>query len=182
MKTSTTFLAACAVLCVAPLASARPEFVQLIPNGDNVEGVQGLGHKDKAGGGSLNDFGKAFSNAGQEWTKELCEADSDGDGQTNGQELGDPCCKWTKGGTPSYTKGVSHPGDATSKADSSLWANVKCSSDSSSNTTASSSTGESPAGSSTPATTTPAPSAASEVTMMSCAVGAAVSVVALLQL
>ena len=28
------------------------------------------------------------------WTRELCEKDSDGDGFTNGEELGDPCCIW----------------------------------------------------------------------------------------
>ncbi len=27
-------------------------------------------------------------------TKEFCELDSDGDGMTNGLELGDPCCEW----------------------------------------------------------------------------------------
>ncbi len=36
------------------------------------------------------------------WTKELCEMDSDEDGATNGEELGDPCCKWRVGGTPRY--------------------------------------------------------------------------------
>jgi hypothetical protein len=36
--------------------------------------------------------GKAFSAAGQLWTLTLCSADSDGDGLSNGEELGDPCC------------------------------------------------------------------------------------------
>jgi hypothetical protein len=52
------------------------------------------------------------------WTKELCEADSDGDGQTNGQELGDPCCVWVAGQTDTaYMMGFSpsHPGHAGSK-------------------------------------------------------------------
>ncbi|KAL4236657.1 hypothetical protein ACF0H5_005042 [Mactra antiquata] len=36
--------------------------------------------------------------------------DSDGDGKTNGMELGDPNCEWTMGSTPMYTSGLSHPG------------------------------------------------------------------------
>ncbi|RHY22798.1 hypothetical protein DYB32_009390 [Aphanomyces invadans] len=40
--------------------------------------------------------------------------DSDGDGLTNGQELGDPCCIWTKGAIPNQTVGLSDPGLGTS--------------------------------------------------------------------
>jgi len=31
----------------------------------------------------------------------LCAKDSDGDGMTNGEELGDPNCVWTQGAVPS---------------------------------------------------------------------------------
>ena len=31
----------------------------------------------------------------QQWNKELCLLDSDGDGKTNGAELGDPHCTWS---------------------------------------------------------------------------------------
>ena len=43
-------------------------------------------------GGSLplNPFGEALKQSKFFWTAELCCADSDGDGQTNGKELGDP--------------------------------------------------------------------------------------------
>jgi hypothetical protein len=45
---------------------------------------------------------------------ELCNADSDGDGKTNGEELGDPCCVWKP--TALLTVGedyrISHPGHA----------------------------------------------------------------------
>ena len=52
--------------------------------------------------------------AGYEWTKDLCEKDSDGDGETNGHELGDPCCIWEEGGgLPSRSWGLGHPGIAT---------------------------------------------------------------------
>jgi hypothetical protein len=56
------------------------------------EAISALGHVDASGGGELNSFGTAFLRAGLEWTIELCNADSDGDGESNGLELGDPCC------------------------------------------------------------------------------------------
>ena len=43
------------------------------------------------------------------WTRALCEADSDGDGESNGEELGDPSCVWKKGHTPAQPAS-SHPG------------------------------------------------------------------------
>ena len=39
----------------------------------------------------------------------MCCPDSDGDGYTNGEELGDPCCVWKKGGVPANVTGLSHP-------------------------------------------------------------------------
>lgn len=40
----------------------------------------------------------------------LCDSDSDGDGMTNGAELGDPDCDWVKGQTPKRTENITHPG------------------------------------------------------------------------
>ncbi|KAH3701012.1 hypothetical protein DPMN_075995 [Dreissena polymorpha] len=53
---------------------------------------------------------QAFAAAGHAWTRDLCMADSDADGKTNGAELGDPTCVWVKGGVPT---GVAsgHPGN-----------------------------------------------------------------------
>jgi hypothetical protein len=62
----------------------------------------------------LNPFGEAFRLAGHTWTQELCRADSDGDGASNGAELGDPCCVWVQG-SPSPVDAsyiLSHPGYA----------------------------------------------------------------------
>jgi hypothetical protein len=65
---------------------------------------------------SLNPFGEDFREQGFAWTKKLCQMDSDGDGYTNGQELGDPCCTWKKGQIDDITMNLfdgflpSHPG------------------------------------------------------------------------
>lgn len=48
----------------------------------------------------------------QEWTRELCQKDSDGDGRTNGEELGDPNCVWRVGDIPTSSTGLSHPGQS----------------------------------------------------------------------
>ena len=40
-----------------------------------------------------NSFYRDFNDAGKRWTRPLCEMDSDGDGVSNGAELGDPECK-----------------------------------------------------------------------------------------
>jgi len=93
------------------IASAHIQFRDDVPNGMNVPLTIAMGHVSRHGGGNLNLFGKAFRAAGFKWTIALCHADSDGDGITNGHELGDPCCKWKRGALPSRTYGLSHPGD-----------------------------------------------------------------------
>ncbi|KAG6955845.1 hypothetical protein JG688_00011693 [Phytophthora aleatoria] len=90
------------------------KYVKLVPNGGNVPDNSNIGHLDPAGETGLSDFGKAFSTAGNAWTAALCQADTDGDGFTNGQELGDPCCTWTTSSTAGLVAdGVSDPSDAT---------------------------------------------------------------------
>ncbi|GMF33873.1 unnamed protein product [Phytophthora fragariaefolia] len=131
MKTASvgTLLFVAATLAMStPAVEAREEYVKLIPNAARVTGVKAIGHKDVTGASSANnDFGKAFASADKTWTLDLCKADTDGDGQTNGQELGDPCCEWTEGAQPRWTSGVSHPGDSSKTSNSSLWANIDCS-------------------------------------------------------
>lgn len=66
----------------------------------------------------LNRFGEDWKKNNYEWSTQLCEADSDGDGLSNGEELGDPCCLWAAWGIPSdYTADFTptHPGDANDK-------------------------------------------------------------------
>jgi dopamine beta-monooxygenase len=45
----------------------------------------------------------------QTWTPELCRKDSDGDGKSNGEELGDPNCEWRENAIPDKNA-FSHPG------------------------------------------------------------------------
>lgn len=98
------------------VSDALPTFADRIPNGKQVPnpGPQGgiwagVGHLKAGGGGELNPFGKAFAASGYEWTVELCALDSDGDGRTNGQELGDPDCVWVAGNDADEPS-LSHPG------------------------------------------------------------------------
>eukprot|EP00927_Polykrikos_kofoidii_P001831 TRINITY_DN10710_c0_g1_i2.p1 TRINITY_DN10710_c0_g1~~TRINITY_DN10710_c0_g1_i2.p1 ORF type:complete len:400 (+),score=41.19 TRINITY_DN10710_c0_g1_i2:91-1290(+) len=97
-----------------------PEAIGCLP-GSYIQGqpnstCNGIGHATCKGGSlPLNSFGQSMQRAGYQWTKELCEEDSDGDGQSNGEELGDPCCKWTEGtAATKYMKEMtpSHPGNA----------------------------------------------------------------------
>mmetsp|Transcript_42135 Transcript_42135/g.51161 ORF Transcript_42135/g.51161 Transcript_42135/m.51161 type:complete len:252 (+) Transcript_42135:98-853(+) len=106
--------------------------VVAVPNGDRVDcppTVEGCHHYrakvycqtvlhtscERGSSKQLNAFGLAYSLAGYRWTKELCEADSDGDGATNGEELGDPCCEWEDHTSNPLASQVSHPGFAHSK-------------------------------------------------------------------
>jgi hypothetical protein len=74
-----------------------------------------VGHVATSGGGARNQFGKDFDEAEKAWTVSFCITDSDGDGQSNGQELGDPCCVWTTSKSPNATTDISDPSIASSK-------------------------------------------------------------------
>ncbi|MCZ6632882.1 MAG: putative Ig domain-containing protein [bacterium] len=95
-------------------ADARPFRPGLLPNG-NVNSCANC-HVDPDGGGPRNAFGQAVESRvspnGLEafWGPALAALDSDGDGFTNGQELGDP------NGTGTATLGaqVTNPGDRNS--------------------------------------------------------------------
>jgi hypothetical protein len=101
------------VLCALLLASAsayRQDLAKL-PNG-NSYGLT-LGHP----GGNTKvptKLASTFYQAGQTWNKAFCMADADNDGQSNGLEMGDPCCKWSVGQTPQFTTGLSDPNSAAS--------------------------------------------------------------------
>lgn len=86
----------------AMFVAGYQEYQAAIPNGANVSrnGVMwpSVGHAVRLAStenGTRNDFGRAFLQAGRVWTRALCAMDTDGDGFTNGEELGDPNCQWT---------------------------------------------------------------------------------------
>ncbi|XP_055861100.1 tyramine beta-hydroxylase-like [Biomphalaria glabrata] len=88
-----------------------------IPNGDSVPHPckannvwEGVGHFNDEGAGFRNVFGEDFEKEGKIWTEALCRKDSDGDGLTNGQELGDPECVWKENTLPSRHVNITHPG------------------------------------------------------------------------
>jgi len=96
-------------------AWAHSSYMSRIPNGFNVIGSDGtswaaVGHSAPNKGTSLNVFGQDFKANGLQWTESLCQMDSDGDGRTNGQELGDPDCVWQVGMTPTFDVNITHPG------------------------------------------------------------------------
>jgi len=112
------FAASLVTVCVEHDASARSFRVTDIPNGStykcidchltsNGSGYTGFGNDVR---NSLTGF---ISSAHVDWSK-VCHLDSDGDGLTNGQELGDPNCTWTRG-MPNPPGPTSNPGDPNSK-------------------------------------------------------------------
>jgi hypothetical protein len=106
-------------LALAFPAAARPTYPDYIPTAP-VDGQCGTCHLDPMGGGERNAFGldaeATITGDGPDWSKLFC-ADSDGDGRTNGQELGDPCGTWTPGASPLRSEPVSAPADADDVAD-----------------------------------------------------------------
>jgi Lipid desaturase domain len=106
-----------ALLRAAGPARGFTQFLDEVPNALGVPGTTAVGHTNPDGGGLLNAFGKDFLAHELKWTRALCEKDSDGDGETNGLELGDPCCRWKRGilaDRPARGWELSHPGDSSS--------------------------------------------------------------------
>ncbi|KAF0697918.1 Aste57867_11415 [Aphanomyces stellatus] len=94
-------------------AEGYHSFKKRIPNGSDIPHIHAAGHINGAhGSGQCNQFGVDFKAAGHKWSIELCQLDSDGDGATNGQELGDPCCVWQEGDAPPAASATSSPGHA----------------------------------------------------------------------
>ena len=100
------------LLCLATTAFARPTFPTEVPNGSVYNCL--TCHTQAAGGPSWNDFGldvrANLSGGFPDWAA-VYDMDSDGDGQTNGEELGDPCGDWTGGAAPRTTD-ISAPGNS----------------------------------------------------------------------
>lgn len=103
------------LLCILVLnGDARSFRTTLIPNGN----VFSCNTCHEVPGGPRNSFGldveKLITKGGHEafWSPALAAADSDGDGVTNGQELGDPRGVWKSGDpNPGDSTKVTNPGD-----------------------------------------------------------------------
>jgi hypothetical protein len=119
MNRASPALLALATLLAAPSAVAFNTYLPYVPNSATYN--CGTCHVADNVGGARNAFGTAFAAAKNTnglpsaW-QHLWDLDSDGDGQTNGQELGDPCGVWSYVAAlpPSRTVDISRPGDETS--------------------------------------------------------------------
>ncbi len=60
----------------------------------------------------FNPFGAAFNGNSRRWDARLAGEDADGDGWSNGQELGDPFGRWVQGNQSPPSPVVTKPGDA----------------------------------------------------------------------
>jgi hypothetical protein len=106
-------LRAVTLLCLSPLSSSHSAYKAYLPNGLGVS-INAYGHRDGSSpnNGNVNAFGTDFNNVGLRWTTSVCQLDSDGDGQSNGLELGDPCCVWLPGASPLQSSDISSPGQS----------------------------------------------------------------------
>ena len=98
---------------------SHPIYITTLPNSailSTLPNFRSLGHQNLETK-QLNWFGFDYAGNGYKWTKELCYLDSDGDGQSNGLELGDPYCKWSveqPNAVLLASTDISHPGNKTS--------------------------------------------------------------------
>ncbi len=120
-------------------AEARGFRGNMVPNAETVGAGCNLCHVS-GGGSARNQFGldveALVTVNGREvfWTPELAALDSDGDGFTNGEELGDPEGTWEAGDDPPGDAArVTNPADVESRppepvataARPSTWARIK---------------------------------------------------------
>ncbi|MFO0611719.1 MAG: hypothetical protein U0414_03960 [Polyangiaceae bacterium] len=119
MKFTLSLASALLALSFAGTAEARSFRVKDIPNGNKYGCVSchtsNSGKTNTAFGNDSEKYlvgGGSKSQRHTDWAS-LCPLDSDGDGYTNGQELGDPDCTWMRGqaNPPGPT---SNPGKASS--------------------------------------------------------------------
>ena len=95
-----------AVLLSASSARALPEYGAQIPNLNSAGGCDGLCH---GSGFADSQLYKDFAAAGFVWNATMANADSDGDGFSNGWELQNPAGNWVSG--------TANPGNAARVAD-----------------------------------------------------------------
>ncbi|KAF4676300.1 hypothetical protein FOL47_006456 [Perkinsus chesapeaki] len=114
-----------------PRLSCYPSYSEVLPfHGACIDGCCTFGHGIATNGfhhfrtisfidacnsateDNVNGFGDAFEDSGEVWRDRYCVADSDGDGFSNGDELGDPCCiynYWRAHGKPTELGNLLYP-------------------------------------------------------------------------
>jgi MYXO-CTERM domain-containing protein len=129
-----TFASVVSVLTLSTSAAAFSTYQSRVPNGSEFR--CGTCHTNaNLGGEGWNPFGEDvlrqdpdvqeadiegtnqninYNLPSPTWDANLCGADSDGDTQTNGQELGDPECSWVFGQPVPRAEDISNPGDPAS--------------------------------------------------------------------
>lgn len=119
MKKLNTILFALFFLISFTFMYSRPWRPDQIPNGQKFSCSNC--HINPQGGGPRNKFGQAVEqlvtpgSTHEFWSQTLAQLDSDGDGVTNGQELGDPNGTWKAGQpNPGDFNLVTNPGDPNS--------------------------------------------------------------------
>lgn len=98
------------LLSAAPAAARAPD-IGKIPNGGDLGCANCHQNDDSNNPGPFNPWGLALLDEGGsvDWARD-CAGDGDGDGHSNGAELGDPDCMWRSGDTPAMPR-QGHPGD-----------------------------------------------------------------------
>eukprot|EP00122_Pirum_gemmata_P011782 Pgem_evm1s10921 len=102
---STFWTSTLAVLATVSLnVLAHSNYLTNLPNNEKIWSLEfnKLGHMNPGGGVPLSNFGMQFIEHALIWAKDecmptktcFCHLDSDGDGKTNGEELGDTECRW----------------------------------------------------------------------------------------
>lgn len=115
LKLNVNWMAFAISVCSIAETSARSFRVGMLPNGRTFHCA--TCHRSPGGGGPRNAFGEAVNaltergSRAKFWSAALAALDSDGDGFTNGEELGDP----DGDGTAESGLALTHPGDANSK-------------------------------------------------------------------
>ena len=121
MKGKLLFFSILFLSIASTILVSRSFRVTQIPNGNQ---AQCLNCHNSEFGGSRNVFGQAIQSGflstpgpsgNVQWGPELAALDSDNDGFTNGEELGDPDGTWSQGQpAPGDPNNISNPGDPNS--------------------------------------------------------------------
>jgi hypothetical protein len=112
------------LIAVAGTLKGRDDYMEKLPVYRQFQCAICHQSSNPISGMDLNDFGKDFKKYGYQWNSTLAGLDSDGDGFSNGIELGDE----NGDGTPEVSLERSNPGDPVdqpSSVDPKTWSILK---------------------------------------------------------